>query len=112
MPPSAIAAYADRRSIGCTSSVPIDIEVTGTVPLGKVSPKSFIRWNRWSRPLIRPALMDGMLSENWRAERRRTGPRSSLSACVGMNAFWPPKFVVTSMNIVAAVIEPSSMPVM
>ena len=55
------------------------------------------------------ALMAGMLSENWSAERRRTGPRSSLSAWVGMNP--PPKFVVTSMNIVEAVRVLSSMPI-
>ena len=36
------------------------------------------------------ALMAGMLSENWSAERSRTGPRSSLSAWVGMKP--PPKF--------------------
>ena len=30
------------------------------------------------------ALMAGMFSENWSAERSRTGPRSSLSALVGM----------------------------
>ena len=54
------------------------------------------------------ALMAGMLSENWSAERRRTGPRSSLSAWIGMKP--PPKLVVTSMNIVAAVRVLSSMP--
>ena len=55
------------------------------------------------------ALMAGMLSENWSAERSRTGPRSSLSAWVGMKL--PPKLVVTSMNIVAAVKVLSSMPI-
>ena len=55
-----------------------------------------------------PALIDGMFSENWSASRRRTGPRSALSAWVGMKL--PPKSVVTSMNIVAAVIVWSSMP--
>ena len=55
------------------------------------------------------ALMAGTLSENWSAERRRTGPRSSLSAWIGTKL--PPKFVVTSMNIVAAVSVPSSMPI-
>ena len=56
-----------------------------------------------------PALIAGMLSENWSAERSRTGPRSSLSAWVGVNP--PPKSVVTSMNIVDAVRIPSSMPI-
>ncbi len=55
------------------------------------------------------ALMAGMLSENWSASRIRTGPRSSLSAWVGMNP--PPKLVVTSMNIVDAVSTLSSMPI-
>ena len=55
------------------------------------------------------ALMAGMLSENWSAARSRTGPRSSLSAWVGMNP--PPKFVVTSMIIVEAVRVLSSMPI-
>ena len=55
------------------------------------------------------ALMAGMLSENWSAERSRTGPRSSLSAWVGMKL--PPKLVVTSMNIVDAVSVLSSMPI-
>ena len=32
------------------------------------------------------ALMAGMLSENWSAERSRTGPRSSLSAWIGHEA--------------------------
>ena len=41
-------------------------------------------------------------------QRRRTGPRSSLSAWVGVKP--PPKSVVTSMNIVAAVSVSSSMP--
>ena len=45
--------------------------------------------------------MAGTLSENWSALRRRTGPRSSLSAWVGVNS--PPKSVTTSMNIVLAV---------
>ena len=56
------------------------------------------------------ALMAGMFSENWSALRTRTGPRSSLSAWVGMNP--PPKFVVTSMIIVAAVMVLSSMPML
>ncbi len=55
------------------------------------------------------ALMAGMLSENWRADRTRTGPRSSLSAWVGVNP--PPKLVVTSINIVDAVSVLSSMPI-
>ena len=55
------------------------------------------------------ALMAGMLSENWSAERRRTGPRSRLSAWVGVKP--PPKFVVTSMNIVEAVRVLSSIPI-
>ena len=36
-----------------------------------------------------PALIEGMFSENWSAERSRTGPRSSLSAWVGDEA--PPE---------------------
>ncbi len=55
------------------------------------------------------ALMAGMLSENWSALRRRTGPRSSLSAWVGVNP--PPKFVVTSISMVDAVRVLSSMPI-
>ena len=53
-----------------------------------------------------------MLSENWRALRNRTGPRSRPSAWVGYHAFEPEeaKLVTTSMNIVAAVIVRSSMP--
>ena len=54
------------------------------------------------------ALMAGMLSENCRALRRRTGPRSSLSAWVGVKS--RPKSVTTSMNIVLAVRTSSSMP--
>ena len=59
-------------------------------------------------PLMTVALMAGTLSENWRALRRRTGPRSALSAWIGVKP--PPKFVVTSMNIVLAVSVSSSMP--
>ena len=54
------------------------------------------------------ALMAGMLSENWSALRRRTGPRSFLSAWVGVKP--RPKSVTTSMNIVLAVRVSSSMP--
>ena len=54
------------------------------------------------------ALMAGMFSENWSAERSRTGPRSFLSAWVGVKP--RPKFVVTSMNMVLAVSVSSSMP--
>ena len=57
---------------------------------------------------MRVALMAGMLSENWSALRRRTGPRSSLSAWVGVKP--PPKSVTTSMNIVLAVMVSSSIP--
>ena len=74
-----------------------------------VRPKSLVRSKTWSRPVMIVALMAGMLSENWSAERSRTGPRSSLSAWVGMKP--PPKLVVTSMNIVAAVSVLSSMPI-
>ena len=45
--------------------------------------------------------MAGTFSENWRALRRRTGPRSFLSAWVGVKP--RPKSVTTSMNIVLAV---------
>ena len=55
------------------------------------------------------ALMAGMLSENWSAERSRTGPRSSLSAWVGVKLL--PKLVATSMSIVEAVRVLSSMPI-
>ena len=55
------------------------------------------------------ALMAGMLRENCRALRRRTGPRSRSSAWVGVN--FPPKSVTTSMNIVLAVRTSSSMPI-
>jgi hypothetical protein len=53
-----------------------------------------------------PALIAGMLNENWRAERSRTGPRSRPSAWVGRKE--PPlpllpKSVTASMNIVEAV---------
>ena len=54
------------------------------------------------------ALIAGTFSENCRALRRRTGPRSSLSAWVGTKPL--PKFVATSMNIVLAVMVLSSMP--
>ena len=59
--------------------------------------------------------MAGMLSENWSAERSRTGPRSSLSAWVGVYALvvadtWP-KSVTTSISIVDAVSVLSSMPI-
>ena len=60
-------------------------------------------------PLITTLLMAGTLSENWRALRRRTGPRSALSAWIGTNP--PPKLVATSMNIVLAVTVSSSMPI-
>ena len=61
---------------------------------------------------MKPALIAGMLSENCRAFRRRTGPRSRLSAWVGYQALAPDgaKFVTTSMNIVAAVMVLSSIP--
>ena len=61
---------------------------------------------------MKPALIAGMLSENWRALRSRTGPRSRPSAWVGYHALAPPgaKLVTTSMNIVDAVIVLSSMP--
>ena len=61
---------------------------------------------------MKPALMAGTLSENWRAERSRTGPRSRPSAWVGLKAFWPrpAKLVVASMNSVDAVIDLSSRP--
>ena len=55
------------------------------------------------------ALIAGMLSENWSAERSRTGPRSRWSAWVGMKP--PPKLVVTSISIVEAVSVLSSMPI-
>ena len=55
------------------------------------------------------ALTDGMFSENWRAVRTRTGPRSRLSASAGV--YLPPKSVEVSMNIEPAVICLSSMPV-
>ena len=58
------------------------------------------------------ALIAGMLRENWRAFRIRIGPRSRLSALVGM--YERPlfaKLVATSMNMVAAVMVPASMPV-
>ena len=58
------------------------------------------------------ALMAGMLSENWSAERTRTGPRSSLSAWVGIQGVASlPKSVATSINIVEAVIVRSSIPI-
>ena len=62
---------------------------------------------------MNPALTAGTLSENWSAFRRRTGPRSLPSACVGVYALAPlgAKFVTTSMNIVAAVIVWSSIPI-
>ena len=84
-------------------------EATGAAVRGYRRPKSFVRLNWCSRPLMKPALMAGMLSENWSALRRRTGPRSRWSACVGM--YLPPKLVTTSMNIVAAVIDLSSIPI-
>ena len=59
-------------------------------------------------PLSASALTDGMLSENWSALRRRSGPRSSWSKSVGVNL---PKSVVTSMNMVDAVKVLSLMPV-
>ena len=55
------------------------------------------------------ALMAGMFRENWRALRSRTGPRSSLSAWVGVKP--RPKSVTTSMNIVLAVSVSSSIPI-
>ena len=85
------------------------IDTTGREPGKYEIPKSLDRSKKWSRPLITPALIEGMLSENWRAERSRTGPRSRLSAWVGVKP--RPKSVVTSMNIVAAVIVRSSMPI-
>ena len=85
---------------------------TALVPFGYRRPKSFVRSNWCLRPLMKPALIAGMLSENWRAVRRRTGPRSRWSAWIGYQAFAPDgaKFVTTSMNIVAAVIVLSSIP--
>ena len=61
---------------------------------------------------MKPALIAGMLSENWSALRSRTGPRSRPSAWVGYHGLAPAgaKLVTTSMNIVAAVIVWSSMP--
>jgi hypothetical protein len=56
-----------------------------------------------------PALIAGMFSENWSAERSRTGPRSTWSAWVGVKP--RPKSVTTSMNIVEAVIVRSSIPI-
>ena len=50
---------------------------------GTTSPKSWNRLNSWSMPLMIPALIAGMLSENWSALRSRTGPRSAPSAWVG-----------------------------
>ena len=57
---------------------------------------------------MRVPLMAGTFRENCSADRRRTGPRSSLSAWTGVKLL--PKFVKTSMNIVDAVSVPSSMP--
>ena len=54
------------------------------------------------------ALIAGMFSENCRALRSRTGPRSSLSAWVGVKP--RPKLVTTSMNIELAVNVSSSIP--
>ena len=54
------------------------------------------------------ALIAGTLSENWSAFRTRTGPRSRLSAWVGVKP--RPKSVTTSISIVLAVIVSSSMP--
>ena len=85
------------------------IDSTGVASAWYWIPKSWSRSKIWSRPLISVCLMAGMLSENWSAERRRTGPRSSLSAWIGVNLL--PKFVKTSMNIVAAVTVLSSMPI-
>ena len=87
-------------------------DATAPVPDWYVRPKSFVRSNWCLRPLMKPALIAGMLSENWRAFRRRTGPRSRPSAWVGVKAFAPDlaKLVITSMNIVAAVIVLSSIP--
>ena len=62
--------------------MPIDSDRERAV-LGYVSPKSLVRSKVWSRPVMIVALMAGTLSENWSAERRRTGPRSSLSAWIG-----------------------------
>src|SRR3954454_7541677 len=100
-------------SIGWSSIVPMLIEGTALEPLGIWMPKSFIRLNWWSRPLTKPALIAGTLSENSRALRIRTGPRSRPSAWVGYHACAPDwaKFVTTSMNIVAAVIVWSSSPI-
>jgi hypothetical protein len=42
-PPFATALYAPSRSIGCTSSVPMPIDVTGFAPGGKDRPMSFQR---------------------------------------------------------------------
>ena len=88
-------------------------DTTGTVPDRNVSPKSCIRRNSWSMPLMKPALTAGTLSENWSALRSRTGPRSLPSAWVGVYALAPlgAKLVTTSMNIVAAVMVRSSIPI-
>ncbi len=82
-PPLAMAPYAEIIWIGCVSRVPMLSDTTGAVPLGNVSPKSLNRLYSWSTPLMIPALIAGMLSENWSALRRRTGPRSAPSAWVG-----------------------------
>ena len=95
-------------SIGWVSSVPMPIEVTGSAVDGKTRPKSWLRSKVWSSPCMIVALMAGMFSENCSALRTRTGPRSSLSAWVGVKP--RPKSVTTSMNIVLAVMVSSSMP--
>ena len=50
----------------------------------KSIPNSWALAKTWSVPLMAIALTAGMLSENWRALRTRTGPRSRRSASFGV----------------------------
>ena len=109
-PPLASTPYARTRSLGWTSSTPRAKERPASVgPPAKVTPiDSALAW-MVSVPMTATALTAGMLSENRKASRTRTGPRSSGSASCGV--YPPPKSVTTSMNMLAPVMTLASMPV-
>ena len=80
----------------------------------EVEPELLLAVEHEVEPGSMPALIDGMLNENWRAERRRTGPALEAVGLGRQERALPllPKSVTTSMNIVAAVRVWSSMPMM
>ena len=112
-PPLAMAPYAEIISIGCVSRVPMLSETTGAVPVGNVSPKSLDPVELVVDPVDDAGLDRGDVERE--LERAAQPDRTALGAVglrrvVGLGPDGA-KLVTTSMNIVAAVIVWSSIPI-